>query len=266
VTSRFSSAVAVIVASAALGVGCSSGQTVSTHALRPAPAVAHSLMFEAPTPYRSAIYRELSGVGTSAAKPYSVVEDQYSDYNPIQEPRRPLVVRALSKLAGVVRRENGGSVEAILERYERRFDKIGRGFEKVENFVVEELGLEKDEFRGGLGVSAAAAVTTVGAIHALAPTYTTPDIFGSGIRAGYDLRRIDDPRMVLDYQSRARVMLSRNGIGGSYGTESGVVYSADLNLRRQIASANLSLPAGVTFGTQYQHPDREVKGFVALGF
>jgi hypothetical protein len=266
VKTGLSGTLAILFSVAFAGFGCSSHHAARTNVLQPVPAVAHSLMFEPASPYQSAIYRELTGVGTSKARPYSVVEDHYEGYQPIQEPRRPLVVRALSKLAGAARNVGDGSIESILDRYEQRFDRIERGFEKVETYMTDEFGLEKNDFRQGLGVTAAAAATTIGTIHALAPTYTTGDIFGTGLRAGYDLRKIDDPRMVLDYQSRARVMLSRNGIGGSYGTDSGVVYSADLNVRRQIAAANLSLPAGITLGTQYEHPNREVKGYVSMGF
>lgn len=243
------------------GVACAGAQAARTVSVKPAPVIVRSLMFEDLNPYQASIYRSLAG-----AKHYSAIEERFEEYTPVRETQRPLMVRALSNLAGQVKNSSDGSVESIIDRYERRLDRIGRGYEKVENFMVGSLGLQKNDFRQGLGVTAIATATTVGAIHALAPTYTSGDLLGTGFRAGYDLSQLDDPRMVLAYESRAKVMLSRNGIGGSYGTNSGIVYTADLNIRKQIAAANLSLPAGVTFATEYEHPDREVKGFVSMGF
>lgn len=196
--------------------------------------------------------------------PYSVIAGHYDEYEISSEPNR--IDRALTKAAKIVNRMHGSTLETVIDRYTARIDSIEEKYTDVEEFVTEHAGIRRGEFRQGLGVTTMAAVTTLGALHVINPSALSPEIFGTKVRAGYDVTRLDDPRIILSYDKRLNVIMGKDGLGGRMTGATGITYGADLNVRRASATADLTMPSGVTLGTIYSHRAQEVKGFVRFSF
>lgn len=193
-------------------------------------------------------------------------ESSLDGYDPAAgEPgSRRFALRALQKVSGALRRLENKSLDQLLEEYQDRFNSLERRYDSVEDFV-EDLGVEQREFRQGIGITAATAVATLGTLHAVKPVAISPGLFGTSVRAGYDVSRIDDPRMTVGYADLLRVSVSKNGIGGTIHGER-VSYTGDVNIRRMEASANMTFDRSLTLGTIYAHADESVQGFVRLSF
>lgn len=190
---------------------------------------------------------------------------RYSEFDPSQRLGGGIVLRTLQHVANVAGSSEDGTVQGIVDHYSDRLDDIERRYQKVEDFAAD-LGIDRSQFRQGLGITTAAAMTTLGTLYALKPVAQTDELMGTKLRAGYDISQLDDPRVTVSYNDTMRVLVSRDGIGGSLGTSYGLNYSADLNVRSLMASANLSYHNALTLGAVYAHKSEEVKGYVRLDF
>lgn len=177
---------------------------------------------------------------------------------------RRFALRALQKVSGALRKLEHRSMDDLLEEYQDRFNSLERRYDSVEEFVSG-LGVEEREFRQGVGLTAATAVATLGTLHALKPIAATPGLLGTSVRAGYDVSRIDDPRLMVGYSDLLRVSVSKNGIGGTIHGDR-VSYTGDINIRRLEASANMTIDQDLTLGTVYAHGDESVQGYVRYSF
>ncbi|MEK8023983.1 MAG: hypothetical protein AAB229_09275 [Candidatus Hydrogenedentota bacterium] len=233
----------------------------SKHVKAPAqPVTVHSLVFLTEEDSQRKLHEEYVGLPSSTD-----LQIRYSEYQPIERRQGNLISKALSRIAKIAGRSTDGTVEGIVDQYDERLDKLERGYKKVEA-LAEDIGIDREDFRQGLGITTAAAMTTLGTLHALKPRAQTEEMFGTKIRAGYDITRLDDPRMTLSYDNRMRVLLSREGICGSLGTARGLTYSGELNVRRMMATANLSFQNAISLGAVYAHKAEEVKGYVRVEF
>lgn len=242
---------------------CSSLRTAETHRPPPLPTASESLVFNrgAERPGISLTLSELSNA--TEENPTSFVDNLYRDYKVQPSSMTRLYAKAASRVAKVVRKHE--NMDGMISYYESKADKIEDKYKSVEGFVGK-LGIGKDEFRTGLGITAAAATTAFGALHLVKPVAVFENIGGSDFGAGYDVSELDDPRMLISYADQYRLSFSKNGIGGSLGTKNGYVYTADLNIRNQSASANVNLNQGISLGTLYEHSEESVKGYVTVGF
>ncbi len=196
----------------------------------------------------------------------SRVSSSLDGYDPAAgEPRsRRLALRALQKVTSTLRRLEDRSLQELLDEYQDRFDALEKRYDSVEDFVTH-LGVEQQEFRQGVGITAATAAATIGTLHALKPVAVSPGLLGTSVRAGYDLSRLDDPRLMLGYSDRLRVTVSKNGFGGTI-TGERLSYTGDINIQRMEASANVTLDRNLMVGTLYAHNDQAVQGFVRVQF
>lgn len=203
----------------------------------------------------------LFGVGYDPLPASSLVDYELT---PDAHTGRRLALYALTKATSTARKLENRSFQELIDVYQDRLDLLGRRYMSFENFMGS-LGMNQGTVRQGIGITAAAATATVGTLHMLMPVAISPEIMGTGMRAGYDISRLDDPRMMFAYADRLSVTVSKNGFGGTLSGER-LSYTADLNIRRLEASANVTLDRNLTLGTVYAVNDESVQGFVRLSF
>jgi len=232
-------------------------QTVHTNINPMLPAGARSILLE------PAHTRNLAYIEYADGSPYSALDLYEPELGPTRNRNR--MDRALTKAAGVVQKMQGSTLETVIDRYTSNIDSIEKNYENVEEFIVSTAGIKREEFRQGLGFTTAAGVTMLGTLHMVKPAALSDEILGTKVRAGYDVTRLDDPRIVLSYNNRVNVIMGKDGLGGKFGAN-GIVYGADINVRKARASADLTLQNGLSLGTMYSLRAQEVKGYLNLSF
>lgn len=232
-------------------------QTVHTNVNPLLPQGAQSILVE---PVRE---RNFAYLDHDEASPYSALH--LYEPNLGENRNRNRMDRALTKAAGVVQKLQNSTLESVVDRYTSNIDSIEENYEKIEGFIVSTAGIKRDEFRQGLGLTTAAGATMLGTLHMVKPAALSDEIFGTKVRAGYDVTRLDDPRIVLSYNNRMNVIMGKDGLGGKFGAN-GIVYGADVNVRKARASADLTLQNGLTLGTMYSLRAQEVQGYLRFSF
>lgn len=238
--------------------GCSRIETVRAPVVAPPPEAVQSLLLQpAIEPLRPSDYLNPD------PEEMSVLETPFPE-------RRGWTSRtmdkALAKMAGVVYRMRNPTLETLVDKYERSFDSLEEKYDNVEDFFVSSAGIKREEFRQGLGITTAAAATALGALHAIRPAAVSSELFGTKIRAGYDVSRLDDPRIVISYDRRYNFVMGKEGLGGQFGSAHGITYSGDINIRKAQATADMTFRNGVQLGTLYSLRAEEVKGYMSLRF
>lgn len=225
----------------------------------PVPEHVESILINPPEDYSAQVVREyLDG------KEYGIVAEYFRpgvSRNPVT-PR--LLTRAVKRLGKDVAALRSPTVGELVDNYEEDIERLVRRYSRVEG-VVAKAGIDREEARIGLGATAAAAVTTVGAVHLLKPQASFRRPFGLDLEVGYDVSRIDDPRILVGYDENIAFLLGKHGLGGKIRGKN-AVYLANIDVKDREAWANMQMANGVVFGSRLSYDQESVKGYVQLPF
>lgn len=147
--------------------------------------------------------------------------------------------RALNRVAHEIQKMQRRSADNPFSKYSRDLQKLQDHFDRAEA-SANSVGIDKSSFRQGVAVTTATAATAMGALYLINPAGMTGNLMSTRIRAGYDVSRIDNPKMFLSYDDRLTCGVNRNGLEGSFKDLSGRVYVAELDVFKMRGTVKLN--------------------------
>lgn len=157
----------------------------------------------------------------------SIFENQ--NFEVSSSPLRTWSGRALNLITRQVFVMLRRSVDDPFQHYRDGINNVQDNYQRIEEFAGLQ-GIDQSSFREGLAISTATAVTTLSALHFINPVGISHNLMSTGIKVGYDVSQLDDPKIFMTYNDRYRFGADRNGLRGSFKDDSGRIYTAVLDV------------------------------------